>query len=429
MPMSQATTMSSSLEGPEALASEVSLIDANAPAVRRTAGTFSSQSLLRWEFGYVVVLLVWAFSGHSEALKALSNACALVFVLRIAYLLTTRIGYLTHGARVLGCFVLLFGTANFLFNADHAQLVEGIKILSLFMFYFAGETMDDSYFEKRPSFALVVLFVAVPLLTALIDLYRVGGGDGINEQPLSIFANRNNAVAFAVVSSWTLILAGVRRWMIVGYLVVCVLAFKTLGALVAIAIALYFIYFGLNVGRMLVAGAIPVVIYETLGDKLEILNRAQSAWHSLNAVLAESGGLWGLAKLDYGRIYMAAGTSDISLIFRLKHWVNLIMLYQHASPLQQLLGLGVGSSEALTDMRLVPHSDYMRFIFELGPGMFLCFVVLNLTIMRRLGGYFISIPAVFLIIYFCSENLVTNFPVMSFFYFTAGAMVSSARRS
>lgn len=402
---------------------------ANVATLRGVSSVFSSRSLLRWEFSYVLVLLVWAFTGRSEILKAVSNTFALLFVVRVAWVLISRAGYLERSSRVLAFFVILFGAANLVVNATHAQFTETIKILSVFMFYFAGETMGPSYFERRPSFTLSMLFVFVPLLTALVDLYRVGGGDGINEQPLSIFANRNNAVAFAVVASWTLLHAGVRRSMIVGYLVASVVAFKTLGALVAIAIALYLIYLGPGLIGLVIASSFAYFFFDAFGDKFEILTRAQTAWHSLGSVLADAGGVWGLAKADYAQIYMAAGTSDISLIFRLKHWVNLIYLYQDASPIHQLFGLGVGSSEALTEMRLVPHCDYLRFIFELGPGVFACFAILNFTIVRRLGGQFLSIPVVFLCIYFFSDNLVTNLPVMSLFYFTAGAIVSSARRS
>jgi hypothetical protein len=271
----------------------------------------------------------------------------------------------------------------------------------------------------------------VPVLSALFDLYRGGGAlnSELNEQTLSFFANRNNAVAFTVISSWTLMLGGVKRWLIVGYLFACVLAFKTLGALLAIAFAFYLIYPGFNILRNLVVGAAAAAFYFEFDDDLEILSRASTAWRSLNSVLAESGGVWGLSKMNYGQIYTAAGTSDLSLIFRLKHWVNLIGLYMDGPLVNQLFGFGVGSSVELTEQKLVPHNDYLRFFFELGPGLFICFVVLNFLILRRMGAHFISMPAIFIFIYFFSDNLVNNFLVMSFFYFTAGALSSSIRRS
>jgi hypothetical protein len=117
------------------------------------------------------------------------------------------------------------------------------------------------------------------------------------------------------------------------------------------------------------------------------------------------------------------------LVFRLKHWVNLIGLYMDGPLINQIFGFGVGGSVRLTDIRLVPHNDYIRFFFELGPGLFICFVALNVLIMRKIGRRFIGIPVVFTCIYYLSDNLVNNFLVMSFLYFTAGALSSSARRS
>ncbi|WP_213767072.1 hypothetical protein [Caballeronia sp. dw_19] len=395
-----------------------------------TGSGFSYRSLLLWEFGYAAILLLWAFTGQSDALKLVANGFAFALVLRVGMLLLAQVNRLDRVSRVLMCFVLFFGVTNLIVNIDDAQAGETIKILSIFMFYFAGQTTEDEYFGSAPSLSLAALFVAVPVLSALFDLYRGGGGPNseLNEQTLSFFANRNNAVAFTVISSWTLMLAGIKRWLIVIYLAACVLAFKTLGALLAIAFALYLVYPGFNILRNLMIAAGAAALYFEFDDDLEILSRASTAWRSLNSVLAESGGVWGLGKMDYGQIYTAAGTSDISLIFRLKHWVNLISLYMDGPLINQLFGFGVGSSVELTDLKLVPHNDYLRFFFELGPGLFICFVVLNFLILKRIGMHFISMPAVFIFIYFFSDNLVNNFLVMSFFYFTAGALSSSIKR-
>jgi hypothetical protein len=94
----------------------------------------------------------------------------------------------------------------------------------------------------------------------------------------------------------------------------------------------------------------------------------------------------------------------------------------------QLFGFGVLTSTQLTDEKLLPHNDYLRFAFELGPGLLLCFVAMNVLILKETFARFISIPAIFLCIYFFSDNLINNLVVMSFFYFTAGALVGRRRR-
>lgn len=386
---------------------------------------FSYRSLLRWEFGYVVILMIWAYAGRSEPVKLLANLYAFGLVLRVGMLLVVQAHRLDRASAILMGFVLFFAAANLAVNASSEDIGETIKILSLFMFYFAGQTTDEDYFEDSPSRWLAVVFVAVPVLSALVDLYRGGAAPNsdLNEQTLSFFANRNNAVAFTVISSWTLMLAGVSRTLIVVYLAATVLAFKTLGALAAVSIAFYLLYPGIfSVTRNLLIAAVVSGIYLLFGDDLEILSRASTAWRSLNSVLAESGGVWGLSHLDFADIYTASGTSDVSLIFRLKHWVNLLTLYSDGPLLNQLFGFGVGSSVDMTELKLVPHNDYLRFLFELGPGLFLCFVALNLLILKRTGRKFLAMPLVFIFIYFFSDNLVNNFLVMSFLYFTAGAI-------
>lgn len=396
------------------------------------SGGFSYQSFLLWEFGYVAILMLWAYTGDSELVKLVANGYAFALVLRVGIVLLAQANRLDHASRVLMCFVLFFAVANLIVNMDDAQVGETIKILSIFMFYFAGLTTDEEYFESAPNLWLAALFVGVPVLGALFDLYRGGGAasSDFNEQTLSFFANRNNAVAFAVVSSWALVLGGVKRWLIVVYLAACVFAFKTLGALLAITVAIYLLYPGcFSILPNLAVGAALTAFYVEFNENLDILSRASTAWHSLNSVLAVSGGVWGLSKLDYAQIYLASGTSDISLVFRLKHWVNLIGLYMDGPLINQLFGFGVGSSVRLTDLKLVPHNDYMRFFFELGPGLFICFVTLNVLILRKIGRQFTGIPVVFICIYFLSDNLVNNFLVMSFLYFTAGALSSSVRRS
>lgn len=403
-------------------------MDVRIAQVDQAQNRFSYRAFLRWEVGYVLILLLWAHTGEGDTLKQLSNGFALLFVLRIGMYLLARMHRLDRRSRVLLFFVAVFAAANAIVNVGQEQFSENVKIVSIFVFYLAGETTDESFFERTPGFLLVSLFVALPVLSALVALYSGREIGEFNQAALSFFANRNNAVAFTVVTSWTLMLIGARRWLIAGYLVVCVLAFKTMGALVALAVAIYLAYFGFNLLGTVVLGALAAGLYFGLGDNLEILSRVATSWHTLGKVLAESGGIWGLGKMDYAQIYEATGTSDISLIFRLKHWINLLGLYADGSPIHQLFGFGVAASDQMTNERLLPHNDYIRFLFELGPGLLCCFVAVNMMILKRTVARFISVPAIFLCIYFFSDNLINNFLVMSFFYFTAGALVSAKRR-
>ncbi|SMG44041.1 hypothetical protein [Paraburkholderia susongensis] len=396
-------------------------MDLRATGVPHSTLRFSYLSLLRWEFFYVVILVIWALSGNNPALKLVSDSYAFAFVLCIGVLLVRRAYQLDRACRILLGFTAFFALGNLVLNAGQEEVGESLKILSIFLFFLAGTTTEEDFLDRVPGKLMVFLFVALPVAFSLRDLYGGAPIDPMDELTLSFFANRNNAVLFAVVSSWTLMLIGIRRWVIVLYLLACAVAFKTLGAMVAILFALYLVYLGFNVLRILVLGSVATAFVMLFGSDLDVVTRSTVAYTSLLRVLDQAGGLWGLGTMSYGDIYDAAGTSDISLIFRLKHWINLLNLYGDGSLTHQLFGFGVTSSLRLTDLKLLPHNDYMRFFFELGPGMLACFVAMNVLILKRMGIRFISIPAIFLFIYFFSDNIVNNFLVMSLFYFLAGA--------
>lgn len=386
---------------------------------------FSFRTLIRWEFSYVLILLIWAMSQGNTVLKSFCDGFAMLMLLRVAVLLISRFGELDAASRVLMGATAFFASVNLLVNLGQEEIGEGIKILSIFLFFFAGTTVSDRFFDDMPKRIMVLLFVGLPVGTALFDLYAGPALGPLDEMSLSFFANRNNAILFSVVSSWALMLTGMRRSFIVFYLIGCALAFKTIGGLVAIAIALYLVYLGFNVVRVLVLGGFVALSSTLLDGSLEVLSRATSSWKSLHRVLDAAGGFWNISKMSYGEIYEAAQTSDISLIFRLKHWMNVLSLWTDGSALHQLFGFGVSQTLVLTDVKLLPHNDYLRFFFELGPGTFLCFVGMNLLILKRVGIRFVAIPIIFLFIYLFSDNIVNNFLVMSFFYFLAGAISSA----
>ncbi|MBN3845221.1 hypothetical protein G3N58_00030 [Paraburkholderia sp. Ac-20342] len=391
-----------------------------AAGLTHSSQRFSYLSLLRWEFGYILILLIWSLSGGSDALKLASDAYAIAFVLYIGILLATRIHQLDRTCTILLGFTAFFSLGNLTLNAGQENIGESLKILAIFLFFLAGTTTEADFLERAPGRLMVVLFVALPVAFSLRDLYGGSSFDPLDEISLSFFANRNNAILFAVVSSWTLMLGGARHWIVTLYLLACAIAFKTLGAMLAILLALYLVYLGFNVLRIVLLGSLAAAFVMLFGSELEVVTRATVAFTSLSRVMDQAGGLWGLGAMSYEEIYEAVGTSDISLIFRLKHWINLFTLYADGSLTQQLFGFGVTSSLRLTDLKLLPHNDYIRFFFELGPGMLACFIAMNVLIVRRMGIRFLSIPAIFLFIYFFSDNIVNNFLVMSLFYFLAG---------
>jgi hypothetical protein len=125
----------------------------------------------------------------------------------------------------------------------------------------------------------------------------------------------------------------------------------------------------------------------------------------------------------YADLVRILNTTDLSFIFRLKHWLNLLNIFQNGSGFDWMFGFGIGSSVALSDIRLVPHNDYLRYLFETGYISLIGFTTIILTMIYNCGRRWESVPLFTVAIYFFSENLINNYLAMSIFYFCAGVIV------
>jgi hypothetical protein len=126
--------------------------------------------------------------------------------------------------------------------------------------------------------------------------------------------------------------------------------------------------------------------------------------------------------VTFGELVTKLGTTDLSFLFRLKHWLELWTIYQNGSLLNWLFGFGSGSSVELTRMRIVPHNDFIRYLFEFGVITLIGFCLLLFSIFRYLGRGWITVPLAAVALYFISENLINNFLAMVIFYFCAGTL-------
>jgi hypothetical protein len=65
-------------------------MDARIAEVEHAQSRFSYRSFLCWEFGYVLILLLWSTTGKGDGLKLLSNCYALAFMLRVGVMVLAR---------------------------------------------------------------------------------------------------------------------------------------------------------------------------------------------------------------------------------------------------------------------------------------------------------------------------------------------------
>jgi len=114
--------------------------------------------------------------------------------------------------------------------------------------------------------------------------------------------------------------------------------------------------------------------------------------------------------------------SETSLIFRIKHWSNIISVHSQSSLTTKIIGSGVEyiHTDMPLFMRKYPHNDYLRVLVENGVLVFLMIVfVYSKTIFLNLRRIEL-IPLASLVIFSSSENLLNNFLGMYLFFFTLG---------
>ena len=104
------------------------------------------------------------------------------------------------------------------------------------------------------------------------------------------------------------------------------------------------------------------------------------------------------------------GPGATSGVWRLAHWRHTIIIYEQATPTEQLLGLGIGASPLL--LPNYPHNEYLRVLFEQGVVGLTLFLAAWWMIIKTAPAALRYI-ALIVAIYSFSENNLDNFPFMA----------------
>lgn len=379
-----------------------------------------SLTLLRLLAVYVALLCLDRLA-PSGLLRSVANAFAVAMplILLLDHALRSRPLLLPKGLAI-GLGLLFAGLVGSWLANDVYNVADFSKFMLAPVFAVLGYNL--SRFDTTDAQAVRTMrLLGLALLTmplALIVLQRWVPPPG--ETEISIFANRNNAALYFVVLSNLLFLLGARVPVVVAFLAVIAFAFSTLGVLMAVLLALVISlslrrYAGaylaaIALGLLLVYGPIELPIGERVGTLFEGI-----------AAVSELG-LWGeLDRLSYLDLYRITGNNtDLSFFFRIKHWEDLYAVWSASGPLAWLLGLGVGSSVFHTDIGLVPHNDYVRFLIETGLVGLAGFAGVTGWLAWTIGRRSVLMSTAAVAIYFVSENLVDNFAAMSLYYYFAG---------
>lgn len=373
-----------------------------------------------------VALQTFAVLASSGLLKALSYVMAFGIVLAVgtmAAYLPKRRQEVPLGFGIALAFYFYGFVASAALNFSSLDVGTAIKMMLVPPFLVFGAAFESSYRHiawKRPSTKwLLGGMIVLPamlwfwqLATGKIEFGAIGG--------VSIFANRNNAGLYAV--TLVALLNVLRPLPLRNLLLYCLAgaAFGTLGVLAAVLAALMLALGGRRAVLFICfsAAVVSAILY-FIPLEYGVFSRIKPVIASIKLLVD---GRVDIATVSYGDLVRLLDTTDLSFLFRLKHWLNLWNLYTSAPVENIVFGLGIGSSARLSDVGLIPHNDYLRMLVECGPVTFAGFVAMIWLMLKHCGRCWEAVPLITVAIYFFSENLIDNFVAMSLFFFCGGAL-------
>lgn len=384
-----------------------------------------------------LLLQSFAFGFNSGVFRLLSGAFAFVVfavvVINAVFLSAWRssTGTIGIGLPIIMGFALYYVgmVGGLVVNRGQTDIQEWAKIF-MSPAYLACGYVFACHDPKRPwdsslMRALFVCLAALPLLVWAVQLAagRTSLGSG---QVVGVFANRNNAGLYCLV---LLAYFGQLSWRPVRSVLLLLIAgaaFGTMGVLVATVLALA-VSIGTRkyIGR--VGAAIPVVVL-FMYFLPEDFAWARFQRVALTAEMLLSGRI-DLRTSTYGDLVLLLQTTDLSFVFRLKHWLELWDVWVAAPWHQMIFGLGVGASIRLSSIHLVPHNDYVRYLFECGALTLAGFLFLLWSALLRIGRRWEVVPLLAVAIYFFSENLINNYLAMAVFYYSVGSALYRSKAS
>jgi len=270
----------------------------------------------------------------------------------------------------------------------------------------------------------------VPLFIAILMLLMAGmllahTGMGASERMKGLFTNPNN---FALMAMGLLFVLRERdawyvRWGVYGLVGGLILLSGTAGAMLSIIIALGYRLIAAGRGRKLLiillvaAGLLGMLVAALLllrdqpfmqtGPIAKTTAKVEIAYNNLELVFSDKAVNFYQASIGYG-------DDATSALWRLVHWKETFRTWQQGGWLCVLFGNGLGSSVPL--MGILPHNDYLRFLFELGLLGLLANALVWCTLFRQM------LPAsrwllVMMALYNVSENNFDNFLALALLVF------------
>jgi hypothetical protein len=309
----------------------------------------------------------------------------------------------------------LFTVLSIAFNWSHASVTDGIKYLSIYIFYAAGQAYAAPY---RPVETRYICFLAILPLVFLIAVGDSRVPDLVANNignTFSYFANANVATLF-----FSALIFALSDWLkaraIFLQFLNAVLMSKV-GVAVATVVAIC-LWIAIPLRKESVIGLTVFVAVSAIAFWLGAFDRATTLLGSMS-LLVELGPEV-VSRMSFGKLVQLTGTTDLSGFFRVIHWANIWDIYSSGGLATLLFGYGIGQTPYLTVLQFVPHNDYLRILAEYGPFNLIVFVGFLAHVLFNLKMGHSKVLFLVLLVYYFSENLIDHFVSMTLYFTYAG---------
>lgn len=369
----------------------------------------------------LVAVNILTFLYHLSAVSIFNGLSNAISIGLIAY--SVRTIFIGAKADVASRTFLLLATVmtvlSLLCNAGVASVSDGLKYLSIYVFFAAGRACGG---QIRPiELRCIYILAAILLVFRVTSSSKVFAGESFFSEVFAYLPNANTAVLyFSALLFATAQLYGDR---VIVFQFINTLLMNRIGAVLSTVVAVC-LWIAFPLRRESIIGFLVVGAVGAVGFFLGAFDRAIGALDNLWLVFSIEPSQ--VSTMSFAELVQLTGSTDLSAFFRLIHWSNILDLYANGGIGTVLFGYGAGQTAILTYATLVPHNDYLRVLAEYGPFNLIIFVSFLLYVRSGLKTGATKVLFVVLLIYFFSENLLDNFTSMAIYFAYAGRFMATS---
>jgi O-antigen ligase len=290
---------------------------------------------------------------------------------------------------------------HFLLNFGHTDVLDLLKLSFIIISTLYFFSIEKIIINNK----LIIFMMLLPVFLQAL------GGSRVYDPTVSFgfFQNENTAYLYFVALIGILIDNFKTDKYYLSYAFLA-LSFQKMGALISSIIALSIVYFRFFFRYIYILSFIVIIMLFFL-YKIGSLERFLTVADGLYIVFSQYS-LSEVSTLSYENLVYLTGSTDISALFRIKHWSEIIEYYITSGPKSWLFGIGARESVNITTKGLVPHNDYLRVLAEFGLLIFISWINIYISFLKNISNANVKSVCLILLIYYFSENLIDGFVTM-----------------